>query len=160
MQPADMVAFISFMLMLGVVLTTMIRSLSFSTRRKEATRAQMEMFKSLADKLGNSQDLLAWLQTEAGQSLLKAPAEPAAAHSAAPANRILNAIQAGLIVVAVAIGCLLVNSMFPPHDRDASMTLFYFGGIGLTAGLGLLASAGASWWVSRKLGLIRDSHNS
>jgi hypothetical protein len=148
------------MLTLGIVTVTLVRYGMAVRGRRHATQAQMEMFNRLVDKMGASPEMLEWLKTEAGQKLLALNDEglPKGAAPATPHTRVLNAVQGGLLLTFVSSGVLAVsqiNAWVGRYDEGRVATL-YLGVIGLMAGLGLLASAGAAWWLSKKWGLIKS----
>lgn len=119
-------------------------------RTNRNTRLQAEFYNKLLDRFGSSQDLLAYLQTEAGQSLLKShEVEP---RPGAPVRRILNSVQIGTILIAVGTAFLLIrNAIESIHEKEP---LTVFGILGLMAGLGFLVSAFASWKLSKMWGLM------
>lgn len=68
-------------------------------RLAKVARTQGQMQADLVEKLGSSQELMGFLQTEAGQRLLAGPAQVEPKPS--PFGRILNAVQAGIVLSAL-----------------------------------------------------------
>jgi hypothetical protein len=161
MQVTEMFGMIVKMLMIGTVLVTLMRYGFMTRNRRLASRVQLEMFNRLTDRMGSSPEMLEWLKTEAGQKLWLPTEDGLPKNAAAPVtphSRVLNAVQGGLLLTFVSTGVLVVNQVpaWIPRFEETRMGLLYIGVIGLTAGLGLLASAGASWWLSKNWGLIQS----
>ena len=117
-------------------------------RLAKVARTQGQMQAELVEKLGSSQELMGFLQTEAGQRLLAGPAQVEPKPN--PFGRILNAVQAGIVLSALG-GALAALSRAVPL---ASETFITFGAITSALGAGLLISALASYWLSRSMGLF------
>jgi hypothetical protein len=140
----------------ATIVITVTKSSIAHRRRSQAEKVQLEMFNRLVDKMSNSSEMLTWLQTEAGQSLLKSTPEP----PASPHNRILNATQAGVVLLFLSAGVLKMAAWVLAPGEEARTALLFVGGVGCMGGLGLLASALFSWGLSRSLGLLKESNNS
>lgn len=117
-------------------------------RLAKVARSQGQMQADLIEKLGSSQELMGFLQTEAGQRLLSARSLPESKPS--PFPRILNTVQAGIVMTALG-GALAVLSDVVPLARE---TFIAFGAIIGAVGAGLLISALASYGLSRSMGLL------
>ncbi|WP_321473258.1 hypothetical protein [uncultured Paludibaculum sp.] len=130
---------------LAVVIIT--RALFDHLRRTKAERAQAEIFNKLMDKLGNGQEVLAYLQSEAGQNLMKgAPPEKPATFT-----RILNSVQYGTVCLVMGTGILVLQNIV---DRYSQRDVVIVGTLVLTLGIALLLGAGASYLLSKTLGLL------
>jgi len=116
-------------------------------RRSRMARMQMDLQSKMIDKFGNSQDFVAWLQSEGGRQFL----EQAPLEKARPYGRIMNTVQIGIVLVILAGGLLMLRGGL---DHNAQEPLLVMGSIGLALGLGMLASAGATMWLSKHWGLI------
>ena len=128
--------------------------ISNNIRRSKIATAQQEMQAKLFDRFGTSQDVLAYLNSEAGSRFL----DSAAVEHARPFGRVLGSIQAGLILFFIGIAMLIVRSTMPAgasHEllvartNLASISLLLLG-----LGIGFLASAAASYTLSKKWGLF------
>jgi len=117
-------------------------------RRNRLARMQSDMFSRLIDRFQNSQDLVAYLQSDAGKKLF----ENAPVDKANPFARIMNSIQLGIVVTVVAGTLLLIRGMIT--EREAHEPLLILGSLLLALGLGLLASGAAAWFMSKKFGLF------
>jgi hypothetical protein len=150
MQPSEAAAMITVILTLATGATLIVRMLLDHLRRTRSERLQAELYDKMLDKFGSSADLLAYLETDAGRSLLRA----APAEKPAPHGRILNSIQAGIVLSAIAVPFLALRGMFEGEGREAFTV---FGSLGLAAGLGLIVSGGVAWVLSKHLGLMKEA---
>jgi len=126
----------------------------FSTiRRLKVARMQSEVHKHLIEKVSSSQELLTFLDSESGKELVASIGieQP----SREPHGRILNSVQAGVILVCVSIAFLLVGVNVAEVAEGFKIT----GALGLALGIGFLISAGLSYRLSKKFGLL-DSERS
>lgn len=113
-------------------------------RLVQMARMRADMHGKLLDKLGSGQELVQYLESDAGRTFL----EPPPADRSSAYSRILGAVQAG-IILALLGGTLIVLDAMVPGDRSlvAGMLL-------LALGVGFLISAGASFWLSKAWGLL------
>ena len=125
-------------------------------RRWEKTfKSQTEVHAKLIDKIGESPELIRYLETEAGKKFLN----PAALNGATEPSRqpgtlnpiptMLAPLQVGIVAAMVGIGILIARSAI-----EDSGALFLYGTVGIMLGIGLILSAGISWILARRLGLI------
>lgn len=117
-------------------------------------RAQTELNAKLLDKFGGSQELLSYLDTEAGRRLGQGIPMDAAAHywgRQAPAgsmSRILAPMQFGVVLAVAGVG-ILVTRLF----LNDSGSLLFMGAMALALGIGLIMAAGLSWYLARRFAL-------
>jgi len=134
-------------LTLAIGVVTIVRLLLEHIQRTKSEKLQAEVYNKMLDKLGSSQEILAWAQSESSQNLFQLPAP----ERPAPFTRILNAVQGGVVIGALGIAVLFIRTQAVGRGETAAMII----GTILTAlGIGLLLSGGASWLLSRKFGLI------
>jgi hypothetical protein len=139
----------------GVIL--LVRTAVEHRRWQRALRTQTDLHAKLIDRFSSSEDLLHYLQSPAGKLLTEVPSLPQAAPRAAmaaPLSRIFWALQAGIVIVALGTGLLVVS-------RNASVpeVAEFLGGIGvviLTIGVGFTISAVVSYFLSHRLGLVQS----
>ena len=94
--------------------------------------------------------------TSAGTKFLESAPIPLHAErpaQAIPHSRVVLSIQSGVIVVAAALGMLLVSS---GYSDDSGQGLFALGVIALCLGLGFIGSAFVTLFLSRRLGLWQE----
>ncbi len=119
----------------------------FSTvRRSRNARMQADLQARLLDKFNTSQDLLAYVQTEAGQNFMSS----LASEQSTPYGRILNAVQTSIILIFVGPALLYLKHRVPFTD-DGFMVL---GTIITTLGVAFLVAAGVSYVLSKNFGLL------
>ncbi|MBL8231738.1 MAG: hypothetical protein JNL98_24795 [Bryobacterales bacterium] len=128
------------------ILTTIARV--FGRARRD--RLMAELHGKLIDRLGSGPDVIQFFQTEAGQKFLAG-----GEHEAPPTHvsRVLNSLQTGLIALSTGIGMYVVA----PMSYEAAAFFRVAGGIAIAAGIGIVLSAGWSFVLLRKWGLLTDS---
>ena len=138
------------MSVLTLVVGWIIHTISDNRRRKETARLQSEMQLKLIDRFGSPEELLRYLGSDAGRKFV----ESASLERTNPFRQILGSVQAGILLVAVAIGLFLVQGILGAHGDPALQVL---GVVVLMLGLGFLASAAASYLLSRRFGLLQQA---
>ncbi|HVS03235.1 MAG TPA: hypothetical protein VMT16_10740 [Thermoanaerobaculia bacterium] len=142
---APVLAIVGFMAVLGWIL----RTFSDNRRRVKIAEAHAALHRDLLHKFGSSEELLAYLGSDAGRELLGTTA----LERPAPLARILGAVQAGILLTAVGAALFLARGL-EGMGRDAYTGFAFLGILALAVGLGFLASAAASWALAAKLGLM------
>jgi hypothetical protein len=139
------------------VLIWIVKFFTESRRWNKMVKVQQEVHSKLMDKFSSSQDLQAYMQTEAGRRFLESapiPIEPEQkSRISAPLGRILWSVQVGVILAMGSLGLILARTYVP----EAAQPLKVFGTLGLMLGLGFVLAAGASYALSRQLGLFDSS---
>jgi hypothetical protein len=120
-------------------------------RRGRTARAVADLHSKLLDKCTSNQELLSYLESEAGRRFL----ESTTTSGANPSGRILNAVQAGAIA-ALAGGAMLIVRTEEHFDWDGRQFLVVCGAVLLAIGLGFLVSACISYVLCRSWGLLRS----
>ena len=137
------------------LLVSLVRQAISHRRWVRQSKVQTEVHTKILDRMQSNEELLAYIQTPAGQRFLQTgPSpleEPAMRTVGAPFSRILWAVQAGVMLMALGIGAWLIQ-------RTAMAELApLFNAVGIIAtvlGLGAMVAAGASYMLSVRLGLI------
>jgi hypothetical protein len=119
-------------------------------------RLQSEVHGRLIDKFGSNQELGAYMETEAGKRFLEAAPIPV---SFGPDQQMPNAIarvllplQIGIVLVLLGIGFFMLrNVRVEMHEP-----MLVMGTIALMPGLGFIISAGITWLLAGRLGLIPE----
>jgi|YelNatPaOPRAMG01_1025707.scaffolds.fasta_scaffold08814_6 hypothetical protein len=127
--------------------------LIFSTiRRLKVARMQSDVHSRLIDKVGSSQELLTFLETESGRKLVASIGieQP----SREPYGRILASVQAGVILLLLGIAFLVLGGRF----ANAAEGFYILGGLAVALGAGFLISAGLSYRLSKSFGLFDREH--
>ena len=131
-----------FFTLIGFVIWTI-----FSTiRRYKITKLQAELQTKLLEKFGSGQELLAYVQSDAGKRFL----ESLSMEQRTPYGRILGAAQASVVLILLAIALLFLRG----RVSGAEEGFLVFGTIILSLGLGFGLSAALSYYVSKSFGLL------
>lgn len=117
-------------------------------------KVQAEAHTKLLDRFTGNEELLAYVKSPAGMRFLQsAPialdGTPRAMGS--PLSRVLWSIQGGVVLTAAGIGMNYVSRHIDQEHADPIFTLSI---IVLSIGLGFLASAVLSYWLSNRMGLL------
>ena len=145
------IPFLAFVIILGSILW-LVRVILENRRWNKVAAIQTETHNKLLERMASSQELLAYMESEAGKRFLEStPFEIERAHSSGfPYGRILWSAQIGVIVLMVGVAFLWLQNQIP----DAGQALLVFGTLSLALGVGCLLSAGFSYILSRSLGLV------
>jgi hypothetical protein len=127
-----------------------------------ASKIQTEAHQKIFDRLTSNEDLLAYVQSPAGQKFLTSSSisiERGTRGVSAPVSRILWSVQAGVVVMLAGGGLWLART----HVFDELSQLLYIVSLlAVSLGFGFVLSALASYALSRRLGLLdqmsRSSH--
>jgi hypothetical protein len=125
-------------------------------RWNRALKAQSEIHGRLIDKFSTSQELAAYMETEAGRRFLAVPSATTGSDFAQQmpnaVARVLTPLTVGIVMVLSGLGFIAIRNASP----DTSTPLFILGIIALMPGIGFILSSGATWFVARRLGLLPD----
>ena len=153
----DFIAFMVF-IVVTVAIIWLIKYLVAHRRWLRATKIQSEVHSRMLERFSNNEELLAYVQSPAGSHFLKAtpmaPIEAVSSPVAAPFNRILWSVQAGLVLASGGIGCLIIKQHVIEEVAQLLLTL---GVLGITVGIGFALAAAASYMLSARLGLLEQS---
>jgi hypothetical protein len=125
-----------------------------------ATKIQTDAHNKIVDRLSSNEDLLAYMQSPTGQRFLTASFGAPAAVSTPPAivgapfNRILWSVQAGIVLAAAGIGLLFAKNGV---IDEVAQPLQVISILAIALGIGFIASAFASYAMSRQLGLVEPN---
>ena len=150
-----MEGFAIFAVMLGIVsgLIWLIKTLVEQRRWSRLSKIQAEVHNKLLDRFGSNEELMAYIQTPPGRRFLESapiPLEQGPRFVSAPLNRILWSVQAGLVIIALGLGLQFVSSS---AQKEVAELTSGMGALAIAIGVGFVAAAGASFILSRKLGL-------
>jgi hypothetical protein len=154
--------FLGLEVLIGVMfgigtLAWLIRSGIDYRRWLRAVKIQTDAHTKIVDRLASNEDLLAYMQSAAGQRFLTAlPTTPAAVDHitppmSAPFNRILWSVQAGVVLTTAGAGLWLARSGVIEEAAQAMQVVAI---LVMALGLGFVLSALASYALSRQLGLV------
>jgi hypothetical protein len=148
-----------------VAVVWIIRVTLDNRRWNKMVKVQTETHAKLLDRFASSQEMLAYVQSEAGKKFLEAPMfeDQRRQVSILPFNRILWSVQVGIIVAVFGAGVLALRGRVP---ADSDLGFQVLGTLILTLGIGFLASGGVSYVLAKHFGLLerrdpgaRSEHN-
>ena len=134
-----------------------LRTLLENRRWNRSFKVHEEVHGKLIEKFASGQDFSAYLQSDAGRRLLEwtPPALDSISHGLPNAvGRILWSLQAGLVLLLVGSGLLLLRGQLSANDAPP---LLVSGTLGVTLGAGFILSALVSYGLSKHLGLIGEA---
>jgi hypothetical protein len=144
--------------MTGVIALAWLARAAIEHRRwLRATKIQVDAHTKIVDRLSSNEDLLTYMQSPTGQQFLSASLGVPAAAAAplavgAPFNRIRWSVQVGIVVAAAGLGLWLAKNGV---IDEVAQPLQVISILAIALGLGFVASAFASYALSRQLGLVQ-----
>jgi len=121
-----------------------------------AFKQQSEIHGRLIERLGTSQELVAYMETEAGKRfLMNSP------NAAGPefgqrmpntVSRVLTSLSTGIVLALLGVGFLLLRNA----GADTPEPMLITGTLLLMPGLGFILSAGVTWVLAQRLGLMPE----
>jgi hypothetical protein len=149
-------ACLGFLTLLGSLLW-LIHMFLQNRRWNRIFRLQTEVHGKLIDRFGNNQELLTYMGTEAGKRFLEAAPIPMdfkydQQRMPNAVARVLTPLQIGVVLALLGIGLLLLRHGI----SDLATPLLLFGVVVLMPGLGFILSAGITWVLAGRLGLMPE----
>ena len=135
--------------MLFAVMALIIWIIFSTIRRYKTAKLQAGLQTKLIEKFGTGQELLAYVQSEAGRRFL----ESLTMEQRTPYGRILGAAQASVILALVGLALLFLRGRVAGADEG----FLVFGTIILSLGVGFGLAASLSYFLSKSLGLLGES---
>jgi hypothetical protein len=152
---------LSIFTFIAFVLAWLVRTTIEQKRWNRLSRTQTEVHNKILDRFSSTPELLEYVRSPAGSKFLESAPIPVHSSSTptqnAPMTRIMWSIQVGVVVMAAALGLLLVSLRF---DGETSQGFFAIGAIVFCIGGGFIASALVSMALSRRLGLWQSAPES
>jgi hypothetical protein len=149
-------ALLAFACFLGAIVW-LIRQFLENRRWSRIFKLQSEVHGRLIDKFSSSQELAQYMETEAGKRFLEAAPISAGIE---PEQRVPNAVarvltplQIGIVLVLLGIGLLLLRHA----ATDTQVPMLILGTVALMPGIGFIISAGVTWVLAARLGLMPPS---
>jgi hypothetical protein len=150
----EIIPFLVFIVISGALLW-MLHVILENRRWDKMVKVQSETHTKLLDKFGSSQDMLAYMESEAGRRFLEQPLFSVEQKQVArfPYGRILWSVQIGLVMGLLGTGLLFLQGG-DKVSPDADTALRILGTVALTVGIGFVLSAVVSYALSKRLGLF------
>ena len=140
-----------------VVLVWLTRVFLENRRWGRIFKLQSEVHGRLIDKFSSNQELALYMGTEAGKRFLEAAPIPVGFQ---PEQRMPNAVarvltplQIGIVLSLLGAGFFLLRHASP----EMEIPMLVLGTVALMPGLGFIISAGVTWALAARLGLMPDN---
>ena len=136
------------------LLIWLIRTLIDYRRWNRLTKIQTDVHTKILDRVAGNEELLEYMKSPAGAKFLES--SPIALDAApralsAPLGRILWSVQAGVVLIAGGVGLQVVAAQV---SSEVVQPIRALGLLGLFLGIGFIVSAGVSYFISGRLGLL------
>jgi hypothetical protein len=145
--------FMVFGLVTGT-LVWLVKTLVDYRRWYRLSKVQTEAHNKLLDRFTANDELLAYIATPSGKRFLEsAPImlDTASTSIGAPVKRILWAIEIGVVMVCLGGGIFVARTRV---ETDINLVLFAVSIVVTALGIGFVLAAGASYLLSRRLGVL------
>lgn len=143
-----------------VALVLIFRVVMENRRWGRIFKLQSEVHGRLIEKFGTNQELALYMETEAGKRFLEAAPIPVGfeqqQHMPNAVARVLTPIQIGIVLSLLGAGLLFLRHASP----EMEIPMLVFGTVVLMPGLGFIISAGITWVLAARLGLMPENPNS
>jgi hypothetical protein len=148
---------VTVFLVIASALVWLTKTLIDYRRWARLSKVQAEAHSKLLDRLSASDELLAYIKTPVGSRFLESapiPLDAAPARVGAPLGRILWSVQVGLVLLCAGTGFAFLSGRTLP---EVGSLLWVVGVLAISLGVGFVLSAGVSWLLSRRLGLLEPT---
>jgi hypothetical protein len=138
-------------------LAWLIRQFLENRRWSRIFKLQSDVHARLIEKFASTQEIGAYMETEAGKRFLEAAPIPIGLEQDQrmpnAVARVLNPLQIGVVLVLLGIGFFLMRHL----NADMRIPMLVLGTVALMPGIGFILSAGITWVLAGRLGMIPDS---
>lgn len=143
---------------IGLIAILWLARLFLENRRwNRIFKMQSDVHGRLIEKFMNNQELAAYMGTEAGRKFLEAAPIPVEFDQKqrvpSAVSRILTPLQTGIVMVLLGAGLLSLQNAGP----DTQTPMRILGMIVFMPGIGFIISAGVSWLLAWRLGLMPET---
>jgi hypothetical protein len=150
---AGAVVFLCFCVVVGL-LVWLVKTVSDSRRWGRLLKTQTEAHNKMLDKFSTHEELLAYISTPAGRRFLESGpvvVNGSPAFAGGPIRRILWATEVGLVLVCGGGGLFIARRNLP---GDLPQMMWLVSAFVISLGIGFILSAGASYVLSRRMGIL------
>ena len=140
-----------------ITLYWIVRVFMENRRWNRVFKLQSEVHGRLIDKFSSNQELAGYMETDAGKRFLEAA--PIAVNFEQDRRvpnavaRVLTPLQIGVVLVLLGTGLLFLRHAGPEMD----IPMLVLGTVCMMPGIGFILSAGLTWILAARLGLMPDS---
>ena len=159
---APMAAAVAFACFLAALIW-LVRVFLENRRWSRIFKLQSEVHGKLIEKFSSNQDLSLYMDSEAGKRFLEAAPIPVGfqpeEHVPNALSRVFTLLQIGVVLVLVAFGLFGIHhGLATNYDYAQIQTpLMMLNYLTMMAGLGFIISAGVTWVLASRLGLIPEN---
>src|SRR5215471_5760201 len=150
---SDGIPFLVFLCILGALLW-LTHVLLENRRWNRIFKLQTDVHGKLIERFATSQEVLTYMGTEAGKRFLEATPIAVGFERKqpvpSPVARVLTPLQIGVVMTLLGLGLIVLRHSI----SEGATPLLVFGTIVLMPGLGFIISAGITWALARRLGLM------
>ena len=132
--------------MLGFIVYTIVDG----SRRRQQVKALTEFHARLLDRLGSAKEFAEFFTSDAGTRFMESMSSR---EGGAPHLRILRSLQTGLVLLALGVGFFIMLDQ-RNFSIEAADGLMVMATAATAIGLALVVSTGASYALSRRMGII------
>lgn len=139
-----------------IALAWVIRLLVENRRWTKVFSLQSEVHGRLIERFATNQELLGYMETDAGRKFLEASPIVTEAETRKVPNlisRMMATLQTGLVLTLLGIGLISLKNVVGEDGRS----MLVLGVIALMPGIGLILSAGVLWLLGKRLNLVETS---
>ena len=147
----DLTPFMVFVL-IGSGLIWLIRTLLEHRRWNRTFAVQTDIYNKLLDKFASNEELIAYVQSEAGKRFLASATLPQVpeTRTSSAVSRVLTPMQIGVVMTLAGIALLFLY-----YKIGGATPLLGLGTLAIALGLGFMISAGLAWALANKLGIVQ-----
>lgn len=145
------------LVVLLIALAWVIRILVESKRWTRIFTLQSDVHGKLIDRFATNQELLGYMETDAGRRFLEAApivTQPDSRRMPNLVSRMVATLQIGLVLALLGTGLLSLKNVV----GDAGTTMLVLGIVALMPGIGLILSAVVLWVLGKRLNLMEVPH--
>jgi hypothetical protein len=154
----DLIPMMGFAFFL-VALVWLVRVFLENRRWGRIFKLQSEVHGRLIEKFGTNQELALYMETEAGKRFLEASPIPVGFEQQQQmpnaVARVLTPIQIGIVLCLLGAGLLFLRHA----SAEMEIPMLVFGTVVLMPGVGFIISAGVTWLLASRLGLMPENPN-
>jgi hypothetical protein len=138
---------LGFFFLIGWIIYTLVER----SRSRERLRVLSDFHTRLIDRMGSAKDFGEFMDTNGGKRFIESLTVEKAMR---PADRIIRSIHIGLVLTLLGVG-MFAASQFAEFETDGLFEVM--GIIFMFVGIGFLLASGASYSLSRRLGLLEGT---
>jgi len=135
----------------------LVRAFLENRRWSRSFKLQSDVHARLIERFSSSQELASYMDSETGRRFLEAAPISVGLeenkHMPNAVARVLTPMQIGIVMVLLGIGFFLLRNVSP----EMNTPMLVLGVVATMPGIGFILSAGITWVLAGRLGLIPDS---